>query len=182
MITPQLRSRAKAVNFGIVYGIGDYSLSQDIGVTRKEAKNYIDNYLKTYSGVKLYMENIVNYAKENGYVETIFGRRRYIPDIHAKNKQLQAFAERISMNTPIQGTAADLIKLAMIRVSSALKENGLKAKLILQVHDELIVETPENEVETVKNILKYEMEHAASLKVPVIADVGTGKNWYDAKA
>ncbi|MDF2685253.1 MAG: polA [Clostridia bacterium] len=182
LITPQLRNRAKAVNFGIVYGIGDYSLSQDIGVTRKEAKIYIDNYLKTYSGVRHYMESIVEYAKKNGYVETIFGRRRYIPDIHAKNKQLQAFAERISMNTPIQGTAADLIKLAMIRVTSTLKEKGLQAKLILQVHDELILETPESEVEIVKEILKYEMEHAASLNVPVIADVGTGINWYDAKA
>ena len=182
MITPQLRNRAKAVNFGIVYGIGDYSLSQDIGVTRKEAKNYIDNYLKTYYGVKLYMENIVNFAKDKGYVETIFGRRRYIPEIHAKNKQLAAFAERISMNTPIQGTAADLIKLAMIKVTASLEEKGLKAKLILQIHDELILETPVDEVEIVKEILKYEMEHAAALDVPIVADVGVGKNWYDAKA
>lgn len=181
MITPELRRRAKAVNFGIVYGIGEYSLSQDIGVSVKEAKNYITNYLETYSGVRRYMENIVEYAKENGYVTTLFGRRRYVPDIHAKNKQIQAFAQRVCMNTPIQGTAADLIKLAMVRVDQTLRQSGLDARLLLQVHDELIVEARQDQAQEAKQILQACMERAAQLSVPLLADVGEGKTWFDAK-
>ena len=180
MINPELRNRAKAVNFGIVYGIGDYSLSKDLGIYRKEAKAYIDGYLNTYKGVKAYMTDIIEFAKKNGYVETLFGRRRYVPEIHSKNKQIQAFASRISMNTPIQGTAADLIKIAMIKVYNVLKERNLKSKLILQVHDELIVEAPAEEAEEVSKILKTEMESAAKLSVPLIADVKIGDDWFDA--
>jgi len=181
MVNSELRRRAKAVNFGIVYGIGAYSLSQDIGVSLKDAKNYIENYLNTYSGVKDYIENIINYAKINGYVTTIFNRRRYIPEINSPNKNIIAFGERISMNTPIQGTAADLIKLAMVNVYKRLNEMKLKSKLILQVHDELIIETHIDEIEQVKEILKFEMENAKLMNVPIIADVKIGKNWYETK-
>lgn len=180
MITPQLRSRAKAVNFGIVYGIGEFSLAKDLKIPRKEAKEYIDGYLANFSGVKKYMTEIVEFAKEHGYVQTLFGRRRYVPEINMKNKQVQAFGKRICLNTPIQGTAADLIKIAMIRVTDELKKQKLKAKLVLQVHDELIVEAPDCEVETVKKILKTEMENAASLSVPLTADVNSGNDWFDA--
>lgn len=181
MITPELRRRAKAVNFGIVYGIGEYSLSRDIGVSVKEAKRYIENYLRTYSGVRNYMHRIVEQARESGYVETKFGRRRYVPDIHAKNHQLRAFAERVCMNTPIQGTAADIIKLAMVHVHRRLKNSGMDARLILQVHDELILEAPEDQKEELGAVLKEEMENAVRLSVPLIAEVGFGKTWYDAK-
>lgn len=180
MITPQLRSRAKAVNFGIVYGIGEFSLAKDLKIPRKEAKEYIDGYLANFSGVKKYMTEIVEFAKEHGYVQTLFGRRRYVPEINMKNKQVQAFGKRICLNTPIQGTAADLIKIAMIRVTNELKKQKLEAKLVLQVHDELIVEAPDCEVETVKKILKTEMENAASLSVPLTADVNSGNDWFDA--
>lgn len=181
MITPELRRRAKAVNFGIVYGIGEYSLSQDIGVSVKEAKDYISNYLNTYQGAQKYMTNIVNFAEKNGYVQTMFGRRRYVPDIHAKNKQIRAFAQRVCLNTPIQGTAADLIKSAMVQVFKELKKSNLDAQIILQVHDELIVEVHKKDVVKVKDILKNKMEHAAKLSVPLIVDVGEGSTWFDAK-
>lgn len=181
MVTLELRRRAKAINFGIVYGIGDYSLSQDIGVSRKEARRYIDNYLATFPGVKKYTEEIIAYGKANGYVKTLFGRRRYIPELKASNKQIVAFAERVCRNTPIQGTAADLIKLAMVRVSERLKEKKLKSRLILQIHDELIIEAPENEVAEASAILKNEMENAYKFKVPITTDLHCGKTWFDAK-
>ena len=181
MVTPELRRRAKAVNFGIVYGIGEYSLSQDIGVSFREAKNYIENYFRTYSGVKKYMDGIIESAKEKGYVETMFARRRYVPDINAKNKQLQAFASRVCRNTPIQGTAADLIKLAMVRVFDRLEKSGTGARLILQIHDELIIEAPVEKEKEISEMLKYEMEHAANISVPLLADVNAGKTWYESK-
>jgi len=181
MVTSELRRRAKAINFGIVYGIGDYSLSQDIGVTRKEAKRYIDNYLGTFSGVKNFVDEIIAYAKKYGYVDTLFGRRRFIPEIVSSNKNVVAAAERICRNTPIQGTAADLIKLAMVRVSESLKREGLKSRLILQVHDELIIEAPENEVERASEILRTEMENAYVFKVPIVTDLHCGKTWFDTK-
>lgn len=181
MVTPELRRRAKAVNFGIVYGIGEYSLSQDIGVSFREAKNYIENYFRTYSGVKKYMDGIIESAKEKGYVETMFARRRYVPDINAKNRQLQAFASRVCRNTPIQGTAADLIKLAMVRVFDRLEKSGTGARLILQIHDELIVEAPVEKEKEIRELLKYEMEHAAKLSVPLLVDVNAGKTWYESK-
>lgn len=180
-VTPIMRSRAKAVNFGIVYGIGAFSLSKDIGVTTKEASNYIKAYLSHYSGVDRYMQEVTEKAKENGYVETIFGRRRYLPELKTGNFVTRSFGERVARNMPIQGTAADIIKIAMIKVDDRMEKEGLKAKLILQVHDELIVEAPVEESERVKAILKEEMENAVSLSVPLVADAATGKTWYDAK-
>ncbi len=180
-VTPVMRSRAKAVNFGIVYGIGAYSLSQDIGVSVKEADTYIKNYLKTYSGVSHYMDDTIEFAKKNGYVKTMMGRRRYIPEINASNKVTQAFGKRVAMNMPIQGSAADIIKIAMIKVYRRLKRENLKSKLILQVHDELIVETFRNEIDSVKKILVEEMSGAAQLRVELKADVSAGENWLAAK-
>jgi len=180
-ITPLMRSRAKAVNFGIVYGIGAFSLSQDIGVSVAEADKYIKNYLKTYSGVKKYMEETISFCRENGYVETMFKRRRYLPEINAANKIVKAQGERIAMNTPIQGTAADIIKIAMIRVFNRLKKENLKARLILQVHDELIVESPEDEVEKARLIVAEEMRNAVKMSVALDAEVNIGDNWLEAK-
>ena len=178
-VTPELRSRAKAVNFGIVYGIGAFSLSKDIGVSVAEAKRYIEAYLAKYSGVDAFMKNTVSAAKKNLYVETMFGRRRYIPDINASNKLVQAAAQRIAMNTPIQGTAADIIKSAMIRVYNRLNRERLPARLILQVHDELIVEVREEFAQKTAEILKEEMEGCAKLAVPLTADVKIGRTWFD---
>ncbi|MDE7280415.1 MAG: DNA polymerase I, partial [Ruminiclostridium sp.] len=178
-VTPELRSRAKAVNFGIVYGIGAFSLSKDVGVSVAEAKRYIESYLAKYSGVDAFMKNTVAGAKKDLYVETMFGRRRYITDITSSNKLVQAAANRIAMNTPIQGTAADIIKLAMIRVYDRLKAEGLPAKLILQVHDELIVEVEESQAQRTADILKEEMESCVKLTVPLTADVKIGKTWFD---
>lgn len=178
-VTPELRSKAKAVNFGIVYGIGAFSLSKDIGVNVSKASEYIKAYLSKYSGIAHYMEQTVAKAKRDGYVETMFGRRRYIKELAAKNKNLQAFGERVAKNTPIQGTAADIIKIAMIRVYDRLKQSGLDAKLILQVHDELIVEAREDCAEEVAALLREEMENAVKLAVPMTVDVNIGKTWYD---
>ncbi len=181
MITPTLRSRAKAVNFGIVYGIGAFSLSKDIGVTRAEADSYIKNYLATYKGVAKYMENIISSAKAEGFVKTLFGRRRYLPELNNSNGMLRAFGERVARNAPIQGTAADIIKLAMIRVRDKLKSEIPDAKLILQVHDELIVECDKKDADRVCEILSHEMEAAADLAVRLTADAAYGKNWLEAK-
>ncbi len=180
-VTPVMRSRAKAVNFGIVYGIGAFSLSKDIGVTRKEADTYIKNYLATYKGVAQYMENVIKEAKLNGFVTTIFGRRRYLPELQNSNKMLVAFGERVARNAPIQGSAADIIKLAMIKVWKRLKSDFPTAKLILQVHDELIVECEEREAEEICRILSSEMENAVQLSVKLTADAAFGKNWLEAK-
>ena len=180
-VTSQMRSRAKAVNFGIVYGIGAYSLSRDIGVTVAEANDYINGYLRTYHGVRQYMEDTKQFAKENGYVKTMFGRRRDLPEMSATNRVTKAFGERVAMNTPIQGTAADIIKIAMVRVYRRLQAEGLKSRLILQVHDELIVETTPDEIDAVKTLLQQEMSGAAELSVPLVVDVGVGRTWYEAK-
>jgi len=180
-ITPLERSRAKAVNFGIVYGISAFSLANDIGVTPKEAKAYIDNYLDKYSGVREYMHSIVETAKKFGYVSTLFGRRRYLPELKSTNFNTRSFGERVALNMPIQGTAADIMKIAMINVSNRLRKEGLAAKLILQVHDELIVECPEDEAEQVSVILREEMERAATLSVPLVAETHVGKSWFDTK-
>lgn len=181
MVTPIMRSRAKAVNFGIVYGIGAFSLAKDIGVTRKEADEYIKGYLRHYAGVDRYMETVVADAKKNGYVSTLWGRRRYLPELSSSNGMLRAFGERVARNMPIQGTAADIIKIAMVKVYKRLKAENLQAKLILQVHDELIVEAPESEIEKASKILGEEMENACQMKVRLRADVNIGKTWYDAK-
>lgn len=180
-VTAAQRGAAKAVNFGIVYGIGEFSLSQDLGISVGEAKQYIQGYLEHYSGVRAYMERIKAEAKEQGYVTTLMGRRRYIPELSSSNHNLRAFGERVALNTPIQGTAADIIKLAMVRVHRRLREEGFAARLILQVHDELIVESPAGELERVRELLKYEMEHAMELSVPLVAEEHVGKSWYDAK-
>ena len=181
MVTPLMRSRAKAVNFGIVYGIGAHSLSQDIGVSYSEAKTYIDEYLAHYSHVAAFMDRLIAEAKEKGYALTLFGRRRPLPELRASNGVTRAFGERVARNMPIQGTAADIIKRAMIRVYRRLQEEGLQARLILQVHDELIVEAPQNEADRVSTLLKEEMEGAAELSVKLSVDVHTGDTWYDAK-
>lgn len=180
-VTPDLRSRAKAINFGIVYGISAFSLSQDIGVSVQQASQYIKDYLTTYSGVDRYLKDIVATAKEQGYVTTMFGRRRNIDELKSKNFNLRNFGERVAMNAPIQGSAADIIKLAMIHVYQRMKEEEINGKLILQVHDELILEVAEADVERAKVLLKEEMEHAAKLQVELTVDVSTGTTWYDAK-
>ena len=181
MVTPLMRSRAKAVNFGIVYGIGAFSLAKDIGVTRKEADTYIKGYLNHYSGVNEYMENIVKTATEQGFVTTLQNRRRYLPELSSSNGMLRAFGQRVARNMPIQGTAADIIKIAMVRVFNRLSAENMKSRLILQVHDELIVESPEDEIEKASKILSEEMENAYKMKVRLRADVGVGKTWYEAK-
>lgn len=180
-VTSNMRRQAKAVNFGIVYGISDYGLSQNLDITRKEAGNFIEAYLKSFPGVKEYMSDIVSEAKLNGYVTTLLHRRRYIPEITSRNFNVRSFAERTAMNTPIQGSAADIIKLAMLRVDKRLKEENAQAKLLLQVHDELIFEAPQEELELLKRIVPEEMEHAIELSVPLKVDSAWGKTWYDAK-
>lgn len=180
-VTPLMRRSAKAVNFGIVYGISDFSLAGDIGVSRKEAKAYIDDYLTHYSGVKHYMKNVVEEGKEKGYVETTYGRRRSLPELHSTNFNIRSGAERMALNTPIQGTAADIIKIAMLRVWKRLKEEKLQARMVLQVHDELLVECPQAEVEQVMAVITEEMESAAKLSVPLVAEAHAGESWFDAK-
>ena len=180
-VTDNQRRSAKAVNFGIVYGISDYGLSKDLNITRNEAKQYIDGYLNTYPSIKSYMEEIVNKAKKDGFVTTILDRKRYIPEINSKNFNIRSFGERIALNTPIQGSAADIIKLAMIKVYERLKIEKVNAKLILQIHDELIVECEESEKETVKKILKNSMENVYKLDLPLKVDICEGRNWYESK-
>ena len=180
-VTIELRKRAKAVNFGIVYGIGDFSLSQDLKITRNQAREYIDSYLATYSGVDSYLKNIVSEAYDKGYVTTAYGRRRYIPELSGHNKMLQKFGERVAMNSPIQGTAADIIKIAMINVDKKLRESGIDARLILQVHDELLVEAHKDCANEALEILRTEMENAVKISVPLDVEVGVGENWYDCK-
>ena len=180
-VTPLHRFRAKAVNFGIVYGISAFSLANDIGVTPKEAKEYIDSYLEKYSGVRKYMSDIVKSAKERGYVTTLFGRRRSLPELKSTNFNTRSFGERVALNMPIQGTAADIMKIAMVNVFRRLQAEGLEAKLILQVHDELIAECPQSEADIVSTLLREEMENAAKLSVPLIAETRIGKSWADAK-
>lgn len=182
MVTPLMRSRAKAVNFGIVYGIGAFSLSQDIGVSVKEADSYIKGYLEKFSGVREYMEKVIKDAHDKGYVETLLGRRRNLPELTASNHNIKMFGERVARNTPIQGTAADIIKIAMVKVSDRLKKEGLRSRLILQVHDELIVEAPKEEEERAAKILDEEMEGAMKLSVKLDADVHSGDSWFSAKS
>ena len=180
-VTPLMRSRAKAVNFGIVYGIGAFSLSKDIGVTVREAQKYIDKYLARFSAIDSYMNTTIQQAKEDGYVQTMLGRRRYLPELSASNFNTRSFGERVARNAPIQGTAADIIKIAMVRVDERLKREGLEARLILQVHDELIVEAPAFESMQVAMLLQEEMENALSLTVPLTAEASMGETWYEAK-
>ncbi len=180
-VTKEQRGRAKAVNFGIVYGISDFGLSKGINTSRKEAKEYIDAYFSKFPKVKEYMNNIAQFARENGYVSTLFGRRRYLNDINSKNYTMRSFAERTAFNTPIQGTAADIIKIAMVDVSDELKKRRLKSQLILQIHDELLIDCVPEEKDEIVELLKDKMENAVSLRVPLVADVNYGESWYDAK-
>lgn len=180
-VTKEQRSNAKAVNFGIVYGISDFGLGEQLGISRKKAKQYIDEYLTEYEGIKQFMDNMTEKAKEMGYVETLFNRRRYIPELKSNNYMVRQFGSRAAMNTPIQGTAADIMKIAMINVYNELRKKNLKSKIVLQVHDEMMIEAPIEEAEEVKNIIKKEMESAIQLKVPLIADVSEADNWYECK-
>lgn len=181
LVSAELRSRAKAVNFGIVYGISDFSLAADIKVTRKEAKQYIENYFDSYRDIKEYLDKTVIDAKSCGYVTTLFGRRRYIPELSVQNHNVRSFGERVAMNTPIQGSAADLLKIAMVAVHRRLKRENMKTHIILQVHDELILESPDEEVVRAKEILVEEMENAGNMGIPLKVDLGVGQNWYQAK-
>ncbi|SQC02623.1 DNA polymerase I [Clostridium tetanomorphum] len=180
-VTSRMRSNAKAVNFGIVYGIGDFSLAKDLKISRKEAKEYIDTYFERYPKVKKYMEDTVEDAKRNMYVLTILNRRRFIPEISNAKKIVKALGERLAMNSPIQGSAADIIKLAMVKVYNELQKRALKSTLILQVHDELILNTYKDELEEVKAIIKDSMENVMPLSVPLEVDINEGENWYEAK-
>lgn len=176
-----LRRQAKAVNFGIVYGISDYGLSQNLGITRKEAQTFIDTYFEKYPGVKKYMEDIVREAKDKGYVETLYHRRRYLPDINSRNFNIRSFAERTAINTPIQGSAADILKIAMIKIDKKLKEEGMEATMLLQVHDELVFEAPKSEIPKLQKLVEETMADAVSLSVPLKADSSFGDTWYEAK-
>ncbi len=180
-VTSLQRRNAKAVNFGIVYGISSFGLSQDLSITRKEAAKYIEDYFKTYPGIKAFLDNTVNQAKTSGYVTTLFGRRRPVPELASSNFMQRSFGERVAMNAPIQGTAADIMKIAMIGVNRQLKSRNMRSRLVLQVHDELLIEAHNSEIEDVKNILRNEMEQAAHLSVPLEVDMHTGANWYEAK-
>lgn len=180
-VTGQMRTRAKAVNFGIVYGISDFGLAKQLGITRNEAAGYIKNYFARYTGVKNYMNHIVQTAREQGYVTTLMGRRRYLPDIRHSNFNLRSFAERTAINMPIQGTAADIMKLAMIKVAEVLREQGLRTRILLQVHDELVLEVPEEEKNLAASLVREAMESAAKLEIPLAADVKFGKDWAQTK-
>ena len=180
-VTSAMRSQAKAVNFGIVYGMSAFSLAQDIGVFQNEAQAYINAYFEKYSGVRAYMSRVIEDGKEQGYVSTIYGRRRYMPELKVSNFNVRSSGERMARNMPIQGTAADIMKLAMVHVHRRLKKEKLHAKMILQVHDELIIECPEAEAEHVCEILKTEMERVAELSVPLTVDAHVGRNWMEAK-
>jgi DNA polymerase-1 len=180
-VTSEIRSRAKAVNFGIVYGISDYGLSQGTGVTRKEAATYIEGYFNRYPKVKEFMDRTIAEAKMNGHVSTLFGRKRYLPEINSSNFNLRSFAERMAINTPVQGTAADVIKKAMLEVHAALRREKLKSRLLLQVHDELVLEVPDNERDQIAVLVREAMEHAVSMSVLLAVDVKFGRTWAETK-
>ena len=179
--TPQMRRSAKAVNFGIIYGISSFGLAKDLGISAKRAKEYIDKYFGTYSDVKKYMDENVERARRDGYITTLCGRRRVINELRSSNYNVRSFGERAAMNMPLQGSSADIIKIAMINVYRKLNEQKLRAKLVLQVHDELVLDCPKEEQEVASEILRTEMENAVSLKVPLTVEVGIGKNWLSAK-
>ena len=181
MVTPEMRRNAKAVNFGIVYGQTPFGLAASLGIERKEAEEYIHTYFELHSGVRKFIQETIAEVRKNGYAITQFGRKRPIPDMQARNPNARSFAERTAVNTPLQGTAADLIKLAMIRIDERLRRENLETKMLLQVHDELLFESPPGEVEPVAQMVKHEMENVKKLNVPLIVDVGIGDNWRDAK-
>ncbi|MFN3967086.1 MAG: DNA polymerase I, partial [Endomicrobiia bacterium] len=180
-ITPELRRIAKTINFGIIYGMSSYGLSQELGIDQKQAQDYIDNYFRKYSGVKKWIEETLHFARKNGYVKTLLNRIRYLPEINSNNSQIRNFAERIAINTPIQGTSADIIKVAMIKIYKKFNEEKLKTKMLLQIHDDLLFEVPVNEIEKAKEIIKKEMETAVNLSIPILVDIKFGTNWRDMK-
>ncbi|MBI3755897.1 MAG: DNA polymerase I, partial [Deltaproteobacteria bacterium] len=177
LVTPEMRRRAKAINFGIIYGMGAYGLAAELGISQDEARGYIDDYFLHYKGVKTFIDKTISEAVERGYVSTFFGRRRHVPEIRSGSEQIRRFGERIAINTPIQGTAADIIKVAMINIFRRLKNEILQSRMLLQIHDELIFEAPEKEIELMKELVKNEMETAAKLSVPVKVDINIGRNW-----
>jgi len=179
MVTPDHRREAKVVNFGIVYGLSPFGLSQNLGIEASEAKKYIDAYFEKYRGVRAFIDRTLDETRREGRVRTLFGRVRPIPDINSKNFNLRGFAERTAVNTPLQGTAADLIKLAMIRIDASILERGLKARMTLQVHDELVFEVPENEIDSMRSLVREQMEQVHPLAVPLMVEIGVGKNWRD---
>lgn len=180
-VTPLQRRNAKAVNFGIVYGISAFGLSEDLSISRKEAKEYIERYFESYPGVKAFLDGLVKQGKEQGYVTTLYGRRRPIPEFKSSNFMQRQFGERVAMNSPIQGSAADIMKIAMIDVDRELRKRGLRSRIVLQIHDELLIEAPLEEEEEVKNLLTDRMKHAASLQVALEVEAQTGASWFDAK-
>ena len=179
-VTSDMRRKAKTANFGIIYGISTFGLSERLGIPRAEAKELIDGYFETYPDIKRYMEEVIQRAKEQGYVETIYGRKRYLPDINSQNSVVRGFAERNAINAPIQGSAADIIKIAMVRIQEQLEKKNLKATMTMQVHDELNFSVPKDELEVVRQLVIGEMQQAIQLKVPLIADCGVGDNWLEA--
>ena len=177
LVTEEMRRRAKAINFGIIYGMGAYGLAAELGISQDEARGYIDDYFMHYKDVKLFIDKTINEAKEKGYVTTLFGRRRHIPELRSESEQIRRLGERMAINTPVQGTAADIIKIAMINISKGLKECGLRSRMLLQIHDELVFESPDEEIELLKKLVREEMETAANLSVPVKVDIQIGANW-----
>ena len=180
-VTPNDRRNAKAVNFGVVYGISDFGLSNNLGISRKEAKAYIDTYFERFPGIKNYMDEVVREARDKGYVEPLFKRRRELPDINSRNFNIRGFAERTAINSPIQGSAADILKIAMIQLDKALVAGRYQTKMLLQVHDEIVLEVPKSELASIKKLVKQTMEEAIQLSVPLIADENEGVTWYEAK-
>jgi DNA polymerase-1 len=180
-VTPEMRARAKTINFATIYGQGPHALSRQLRIDRAEARAFIDQYFERFRGIRAYLDSMVAFAREHGYVQTIFGRRRYIPELQDRNFNVRAFGERTATNSPIQGSAADLIKIAMIRIDHALRAEALETRMLLQVHDELVFEAPPVELERVRVVVRQEMEHAAQLSVPLIVDIGVGKNWLETK-
>jgi len=181
-VTPEMRARAKTINFATIYGQGPFALARQLGITQEEAKEFIRAYFQRFAGVRAWLDRTVAEAREKGYVETLLGRRRYIPELQDKNFNIWAFGERTATNSPLQGSAADLIKLAMIRIAAALRADGLRTRMVLQVHDELVFEVPDPEQGSAKELVKRHMEGAASLRVPLVVSLGIGKNWVEAKA
>ena len=181
-VTSEMRARAKTINFATIYGQGAHALSRQLKIEHAEARAFITRYFERFSGIRRYLDSMVQFAKDHGYVETIFGRRRYIPELRERNFSIRAFGERTAANSPIQGSAADLIKIAMIRIDALLREQGFAARMLLQVHDELVFEAPSEEVDRLQLLVKAEMENAAQLSVPLVVDIGVGANWLDTKS
>ena len=180
-VTSEMRGRAKTINFATIYGQGPHALSRQLGIAHAEAKEFIAKYFERFGGVKAYLDSMVEFAREHGYVQTIFGRRRYIPELRERNFNIRAFGERTAANSPIQGSAADLIKIAMIRIDDAFRTQKVESRMLLQVHDELVFEVAPDELDTIRDIVVHQMEHAAQLSVPLVTDVGIGDNWLDTK-